>query len=59
VASRRRRRPGAAGAQIQQLGNGETFDFEFTPRAEGALRFLVTTGTDVPLVSMPARVRSR
>jgi FtsP/CotA-like multicopper oxidase with cupredoxin domain len=47
------------GPAVQQLGNGETFDFEFTPRAEGALRFLVTTGTDVPLVSMPVRVRSR
>jgi hypothetical protein len=47
------------GPAVQQLGNGETYDFEFTPRAEGTLRFLVTTGTDIPLVSMPVRVRSR
>jgi len=42
---------------VQQLGNGETFDFEYIPREAGALRFLVTTGTGVPLVSMPVRVR--
>lgn len=47
------------GPAVQQLGNGETFDFEFTPRDAGTLRFLVTTGGDVPLVSMPVRVRSR
>jgi FtsP/CotA-like multicopper oxidase with cupredoxin domain len=47
------------GPAVQQMGNGETFDFEFIPREAGALRFLVTTGTDVPLVSMPVRVRGR
>jgi FtsP/CotA-like multicopper oxidase with cupredoxin domain len=47
------------GPAVQQLGNGETFDFEFIPREAGTLRFLVTTGGDVPLVSMPVRVRSR
>ena len=45
------------GPAVQQLSNGETFDFEFIPREAGALRFLVTTGTDVPLVTMPVRVR--
>jgi FtsP/CotA-like multicopper oxidase with cupredoxin domain len=47
------------GPAVQQMGNGETFDFEFIPREAGALRFLVTTGTDVPLVSMLVRVRGR
>ena len=42
---------------VQQMGNGETYDFEFVPSAPGALRFLVTSGVGVPLVAMPIRVR--
>jgi len=42
---------------IQQMGNGETFDFEVVPSAPGELRFWITTGLDVPLVSLPVRVR--
>jgi FtsP/CotA-like multicopper oxidase with cupredoxin domain len=41
----------------QQLGNGEAYDFEFIPSAPGLIRFTVTTGTNVPLVTMPIRVR--
>jgi hypothetical protein len=42
---------------IQQMGNGETFDFEVVPSAPGELRFWITTGVNVPLVSLPVRVR--
>ena len=42
---------------IQQMGNGETFDFEVVPSAPGELRFWVTTGTNVLLVALPVRVR--
>jgi FtsP/CotA-like multicopper oxidase with cupredoxin domain len=42
---------------IQQSGNGETYDFEFTPTAAGDLRFTVSSGVGVQLVSMPIRVR--
>jgi FtsP/CotA-like multicopper oxidase with cupredoxin domain len=41
----------------QQVGNGETFDFEFTPGAPGPLRFTVTSGVGVPLVTMAIQVR--
>ena len=41
----------------QQMGNGETFDFEFTPSAPGALRFTVSAANGALLVSMPIRVR--
>ncbi|HEX9895590.1 MAG TPA: hypothetical protein VGA78_16790 [Gemmatimonadales bacterium] len=47
------------GPAVQQMGNGETYDFVFTPREAGELRFLVTSGAGVPLVSMPVRVRWR
>jgi len=43
-------------AQLQ-YGNGETYDFEFTPTAPGDLRFTVSSGTNVPLVAMPIRAR--
>lgn len=41
----------------QQMGNGETYDFEFTPEAPGDLKIEVTAATGVLLVSMPIRVR--
>jgi FtsP/CotA-like multicopper oxidase with cupredoxin domain len=41
----------------QQAGNGETYDFEFTPTAPGDLRFTMSSGVGVLLVSMPIRVR--
>lgn len=41
----------------QQMGNGETYDFEFTPTAPGGLKIEVTAATGVLLVSMPIRVR--
>jgi FtsP/CotA-like multicopper oxidase with cupredoxin domain len=45
----------------QQMGNGETYDFEFTPREPGEYRVLVTgiTGAGVPtvLVTLSLRVR--
>jgi FtsP/CotA-like multicopper oxidase with cupredoxin domain len=39
-----------------QMGNGETYDFEFTPSASGDLRLDVTSGDGQLLVSMPIRV---
>lgn len=44
------------GPAVQQSGNGETYDFEFTPRETGDLRVLVT-GVGGVLVVMPVRVR--
>ncbi len=41
----------------QQMGNGETYDFEFTPPTPGDLKIEVTAGNGVLLVSMPVRVR--
>jgi len=41
----------------QQLGNGENYDFEYTPSVPGTLRIDVTTGAGVVLVSVPIRVR--
>ncbi len=46
-----------AGPAFQQLGNGEIYDFEFTPSAPANLRFTVTTGNGVHLASLPIRVR--
>jgi FtsP/CotA-like multicopper oxidase with cupredoxin domain len=40
-----------------QMGNGETYDFEFAPATAGDVRLDVTTATGVLLVSMPIRVR--
>ena len=42
---------------LQQSGNGETYDFEFTPTAPGDLRFTMSSAVGVRLVSMPIRVR--
>jgi FtsP/CotA-like multicopper oxidase with cupredoxin domain len=41
----------------QQMGNGETYDFEFVPNAPGNLRLTVSSGVGVVLASMPIRVR--
>jgi hypothetical protein len=42
---------------VQQIGNGETYDFEFTPTVAGPLRLDVTTGNfRFLLASMPLRV---
>jgi FtsP/CotA-like multicopper oxidase with cupredoxin domain len=40
-----------------QMGNGETYDFEFVPRTAGDARLDVTTAGGALLVSMPIRVR--
>jgi manganese oxidase len=40
-----------------QFGNGEAYDFEVAPTAPGDLRFWITSGANLPLVSMPIRVR--
>jgi hypothetical protein len=40
-----------------QMGNGETYDFEFVPAAAGDLRLDVTNNQYGLLVSMPIRVR--
>ena len=40
-----------------QMGNGETYDFEFVPTTPGDLRIDVTNAGGVLLVSMPIRVR--
>ena len=45
------------GPAFQQLGNGEVYDFEFTPTSPGDLRFLVTAGNGNPLAALPIRVR--
>jgi len=42
---------------VQQMGNGETFDFEFVPPRAGELKLTVTTGGGVLLATLPLRVR--
>jgi FtsP/CotA-like multicopper oxidase with cupredoxin domain len=41
---------------IQQSGNGETYDFEFVPDAPGDMRFTMSSGVGVLLVTLPIRV---
>ena len=41
----------------QQMGNGETYDFELAPTAPGDLRFTVSSAAGVLLVSQTFRVR--
>jgi FtsP/CotA-like multicopper oxidase with cupredoxin domain len=41
----------------QQLGNGETYDFELVPAAPGDLRIEVRTAVGVLLTSVPIRIR--
>jgi hypothetical protein len=45
------------GPSTIQMGNGETYDFEFIPDAAGDLRFEITTGVGALLLSMPIHVR--
>ena len=40
-----------------QMGNGETYDFDFVPSAPGDIRLDITNLRGVVLVSMPIRVR--
>ena len=40
-----------------QMGNGETYDFDFVPAAAGDLRLDITNNVGVLLVSMPIRVK--
>ena len=42
---------------VQQMGNGETYDFELTPTEPGDLRFTVSAAAGQLLVSMPVRIR--
>ena len=42
---------------VQQMGNGETYDFEFTPTTPGDYRFTVSAAAGALLVTMPVRVR--
>ena len=41
----------------QQLGNGEAYDFEFTPNAPGDILFTVRSGAGDLLAALPIRVR--
>ena len=41
---------------MQQMGNGESYDFEFAPTA-GQLRLTVSSAAGVQLASMPIRVQ--
>jgi FtsP/CotA-like multicopper oxidase with cupredoxin domain len=42
---------------VQQMGNGETYDFELTPAAPGDLRLTVSSAAGALLASMPVRIR--
>jgi hypothetical protein len=46
-----------AGASEVQMGNGETYDFDFVPAASGDLRLDVSSGAGVLLASLPIHVR--
>jgi FtsP/CotA-like multicopper oxidase with cupredoxin domain len=42
---------------IQQMGNGETYDYGISPSEAGDLRLTVSTATGIPLAALPMRVR--
>jgi FtsP/CotA-like multicopper oxidase with cupredoxin domain len=42
---------------IQQMGNGETYDFELIPAAPGDFQFTVSSAAGALLVSMPVHIR--
>jgi FtsP/CotA-like multicopper oxidase with cupredoxin domain len=46
-----------AGPSAIQMGNGETYDFEFIPDSAGDIRVDITNAAGDVLVSMPVRVR--
>jgi hypothetical protein len=39
-----------------QMGNGETYDFDFVPAEHGDLRLDIITAAGIPLTSMPIHV---
>jgi hypothetical protein len=41
----------------QQMGNGETYDFELVPATAGDLRFTVSSAAGALLATVPIRVR--
>jgi FtsP/CotA-like multicopper oxidase with cupredoxin domain len=41
---------------VQQMGNGETYDFELVPKSPGELSFTVSAAAGARLVTMPIRV---
>ena len=41
---------------IQQSGNGEAYDFEFTPTVPGDIKFTMSSGAGVLLATLPIRV---
>ena len=45
------------GPSAVQMGNGETYDFEFAPDAAGDMRLDITAATGDVLVTMPIHVR--
>ena len=45
------------GPSAIQMGNGETYDFEFVPEAAGDIRVDITNAAGDLLVTMPVRVR--
>lgn len=42
---------------VVQMGNGETYDFDFVPPEPGDLRLTITDAAGRPLAEMPIRVR--
>ena len=44
------------GASEIQMGNGETYDFDFVPTVAGEIRLDVTSAAGLLLVSMPIHV---
>jgi FtsP/CotA-like multicopper oxidase with cupredoxin domain len=42
---------------VQQMGNGETYDFELAPTEPADLKLVVTSAAGVPLAEMPVVVR--
>ncbi|MEO6525507.1 MAG: hypothetical protein ABIP93_02670, partial [Gemmatimonadaceae bacterium] len=42
---------------IQQMGNGETYDFEFTPAVAGDLRLSIASAAGKVLATVPVHVR--
>jgi FtsP/CotA-like multicopper oxidase with cupredoxin domain len=44
-------------SSVQQMGNGETYDFELTPTVAGDMRFTVWSGAGLLLNTLPIRVR--